>query len=273
MNEAVDMARTIAPKSDQLNADDLIAGPRTVTVTRVTGNDGNGEQPVNVFFDGDGGKPFRPCKSMRRVMVHVWGRDASQYPGKSMTIYRDPKVQWGGMEVGGIRISHMSGIDKKQVMSLMMSKKARKPYEVLPLADAPAAKDGAKEAADKIIANIERAPDADKLKGYLAGNAGKVLENLRADRPELAAAIDAARDAAFEKFGGVVGADDQDPFADAPDPKEAKLETIKASIAAARITKGLDAVAGEWAGHRSAYDDHVQAEVDALVAARRSELG
>lgn len=133
----MNMADTIAPKSDQLNADDLIAGPRTIMITRVSGNEGNPEQPVNVFFDGDGGKPFRPCKSMRRVMVAVWGPDAGTYPGRSMTIFRDPSVAFGGMQVGGIRISHMSHLDKPVTMALTATKAKRSPYKVEPLKVAP----------------------------------------------------------------------------------------------------------------------------------------
>lgn len=131
----MDMSTTIAPKSDQLNADDLISGPRTIKITRVSANPGgNGaDQPVNVYFEGDNNKPFRPCKSMRRVMVHCWGKDAQQYAGRSMTLYRDPEVTWGGMKVGGIRISHMSHIEKSEVMALTATQKQRKPYRVDPL--------------------------------------------------------------------------------------------------------------------------------------------
>ena len=134
----MDMTPTIIPKSDQINSDDLIAGPRTITVTRVTANESTPEQPVNVFFDGDNGKPFRPCKSMRRVMVSVWGADAAQYAGRAMTIYRDPEVMWGGMKVGGIRISHMSHIDRDQVLVLTASKSNRKPCTIKPLKQAAA---------------------------------------------------------------------------------------------------------------------------------------
>lgn len=134
----MDITSTIAAKSDQINADDLISGPRTITITRVSGND-NADQPVNVFFEGDNGKPFRPCKSMRRVMVHCWGPDASKYAGRSMTIYRDPKVKFGGMEVGGIRISHMSHIDRPQQMSLTATRAKRAPYRVEVLEGAPQA--------------------------------------------------------------------------------------------------------------------------------------
>jgi len=125
----MDMNATIAPKSDQLNSDDLISGPRTITVTRVSGND-NADQPVNIYFQGDNGKPFRPCKSMRRVMVHCWGPDAAQYVGRSMTLYRDPSVTLGGMQVGGIRISHMSHIERAQTMALTATRAKRAPFKV-----------------------------------------------------------------------------------------------------------------------------------------------
>lgn len=129
----MDISKTIAPKSDQINSDDLLSGPRTIRITRVTGNE-DPQQPVNVFFEGDDGKPFRPCKSMRRVMVNCWGPDAHQYVGRAMTLYRDPSVTFGGMQVGGIRISHMSHISGEQKMALTASKAKRAIYTVKPLA-------------------------------------------------------------------------------------------------------------------------------------------
>ena len=127
-----DMKPVIEPKSDQLNADDLIAGEITVTISKVSIR-GGPEQPVAVHFEGDNGKPYKPCKSMCRVMVHAWGPDSSKYIGRSMTLYCDPKVKWAGMEVGGIRISHMSHIDDKLTMALTASKGKRQPYTVQPL--------------------------------------------------------------------------------------------------------------------------------------------
>jgi len=125
----IDISQTTAPKSDQLNADDLIGGPRTITITRVSANEG-GDQPINVFFEGDDNKPFRPCKGVRRVMMAVWGNDGSTYAGKSMTIWRDPDVTWGGMAVGGIRISHMSHMDRDTTLAVTESKTKRKPLVV-----------------------------------------------------------------------------------------------------------------------------------------------
>lgn len=180
---SLDMNSTISPKSDQLNADTLIGGPRTLTVNRVTGNEGNAEQPVNVFF-AEEEMPFRPCKSMRRVMVKVWGPDASQYVGKAMTIYRDPKVKWGGMEVGGIRISHMSGLDKPEVMALTETRAKRAPYTVQPLKiEAVPKQDDPAEWAAKFIAGVARAPDLEKLDGYAAKVAERIAglpDDLRA---------------------------------------------------------------------------------------------
>lgn len=139
MSAPVDMTMFITPKSDQLNADDLIGGPRTITVTKVYANQGSAEQPVSISFDGDNGKPYKPCKSMRRVLVHIWGSDARNYVGRSMTLHCDPSVQFGGMKVGGIRISHMSHIDKEQTMALTATRAKRAPYTVHPLKAEPSA--------------------------------------------------------------------------------------------------------------------------------------
>lgn len=125
-----DLSQTIAPKSDQLNSDDLISGPRTITITRVSANPDAPEQPVSMFFEGDGGKPYRPCKSMRRVLVAAWGPDASTFAGRSLTLYRDPKVKFGGLEVGGIRISHMSHLERDMVLALTETRASRKPFQV-----------------------------------------------------------------------------------------------------------------------------------------------
>lgn len=127
-----DIMSTIAPKSDQLNADDLIGRSLTLKVSRVS-LCGEPDQPVAIHYEGDGGKPYKPCKSMRRVMVHVWGGDGNAYVGRRMTLYRDDKVQFGGLAVGGIRISHMSDIDNAVTMALTATRAARKPFTVKPL--------------------------------------------------------------------------------------------------------------------------------------------
>lgn len=125
-----DMSGVIVPKSDQINADDFLSGPRTVKIKGVTINPGT-EQPVTIELEGS--KPWRPCKSMSRLLVAAWGADAKEYAGRSVTLYCDPKVKWGGMEVGGIRVSHMSHIDSDLVLALTMTKGKKSPTRVKPL--------------------------------------------------------------------------------------------------------------------------------------------
>ena len=127
-----DILKTIEPKSDQLNADDLIGG-RTITIKIVDVTIEPGDQPVSLHFEGDNGKPYKPGKSMRRVIVNAWGTDTKSWIGRRMTLYRDDKVIFGGMQVGGIRISHMSNIKQSITMALTATRASRKPYTVQPL--------------------------------------------------------------------------------------------------------------------------------------------
>lgn len=122
---------TIVPKSDQLNADDLIAGPITVTITCVRRGT-TAEQPVAIDITGH--KPYMPCKSMRRVLIMAWGDKGADWVGRSMTLYRDENVRFGGVAVGGIRISHLSDIGTRLTMMLTTSRSKRVPYTVDPLA-------------------------------------------------------------------------------------------------------------------------------------------
>ena len=134
-----DMHAAIIPKSDQLNSDNLIGRSITIKIKEVTIRPGT-EQPVSIFYDGDEGKPYKACKSMCRVLVSAWGADSSKYVGRSMTLYSDPKVKWGGMEVGGIRISHMSDIDGPLTMALTVTRANKKPYTVKPIKKSEAAR-------------------------------------------------------------------------------------------------------------------------------------
>lgn len=126
-----DLSKTIIAKSDQLNSDDLIGRSITIKVTKVSLLDD--AQPIGINYEGDEGKPYKPCKSMRRVLVSVWGSDGAKFVGRRMTLYRDPEVQFGGAKVGGIRISHLSDIKEPMTISLMASKKGKKPFTVQPL--------------------------------------------------------------------------------------------------------------------------------------------
>lgn len=146
----LDISDTIAPKSDQLNADDLLSGPRTYRITEV--RKGTTEQPVELHLEGLDGRPYKPGKSMRRVLVAAWGSEASVYVGRRLTLYTDPTVRFGGSEVGGIRISHMSDIDKQLSVNLTVTRGRRAPFIVKPLTDAPTSN-------AKAVHAIHAAPD------------------------------------------------------------------------------------------------------------------
>lgn len=133
----MNMREAIAPKSNQLNADDLIGRSLTIRITGVTITPG--DQPVAVSFEGDNGKPYRPCKSMTRAMVIMWGDNANLYRGRILILYRDESVKWGGMAVGGIRISHASHIDNPITMALTATRGSKKPFTVRPMPAAPSA--------------------------------------------------------------------------------------------------------------------------------------
>src|SRR3546814_18473912 len=94
-NNVSDLRDTIVPKSDQLNAEQLLGGPITITVTDVKRGGGE-EQPVVIHYEGEGGRPYKPCKSMRKVLVFAWGADGRGWAGKRMTLYNPPAVKFGG---------------------------------------------------------------------------------------------------------------------------------------------------------------------------------
>lgn len=125
----MDLSHTIVPKSDQLNADDLIAGNITIKVTDIKASD-SPDQPVIIHYENDNGRPYKPCKSMRRVLIQAWGANGKQWIGKSMTLYRDPDVKFGGQAVGGIRISHLSDIDRDMNFMLTVTRARRAAYSV-----------------------------------------------------------------------------------------------------------------------------------------------
>lgn len=155
-----DMMQTVIPKSDQLNFDDLSNGRTlTIKITKVSGK--TGDQPIAINYEGDNGKPYMPCKSMRRVLIHNWGGSGAEYVGRSLTLYGDSDVKFGGLAVGGIRISHMSHITKEVTMALTATRANRKPFTVKPLAISEKPK---QPTADDFISDFATVTNMDGLK-------------------------------------------------------------------------------------------------------------
>lgn len=134
----VDITKMVAPKTDQLNADDFIGkAPFTVKINGVK-DTGNKEQPLAISFEGDNGKPWKPGLAMRRVLIQIWGDEVcaaaeKHFPGRAVTLYRDPDVKFGGMTVGGVRVSHASNITSEMKCTMTVSKGKRVEFIVKPL--------------------------------------------------------------------------------------------------------------------------------------------
>lgn len=127
----MDISPYTEAKSDQLNADDLIGRALNIKITNVSGDEDS--KTISVHYEGDGGKPWKPCKSMLRVLVFCWGNDAKDWVGKSVRLFRDPEVMYAGVKVGGIRVSHVSHIDAQRKLALTARRGAKAAYKVEPL--------------------------------------------------------------------------------------------------------------------------------------------
>lgn len=161
MTDNKDVTKAIQAKSDQLNADDIIGGAITIKIRDVVVKDG--DQPISIFYDGDNNRPWKPCKTAARCLAAIWGANANQWVGMSCTIFNDPTVTWAGAAVGGIRVSHMEGLEKPRSLQLAKTRGKKgavtiQPLQVTPVADvdpAPilqSARDAAKQGRDVFMA-------------------------------------------------------------------------------------------------------------------------
>lgn len=153
----MDISDTLEPNSDQLDAIELIGGPRTFTIEKVSR--GNAEQPVQIHL-AEFPRPWRPGKSMRRVLVACWGPDASAYVGRRVTLYCDETVRFGSEVVGGTRIKALSHIDKRKQVPLLISRGKSAMFTVEPLTEP------ARKATGPTAEQIAKTSDRDALKAW-----------------------------------------------------------------------------------------------------------
>jgi hypothetical protein len=187
----MDLTESIAPKSDQLDAIELVSGPRIFEIERVTTH--NAEQPFNFHLVGFP-RVWRPGKSMRRIIVAAWGSSAENYAGKRIELYCDPSIQFGNDITGGTRISRMSGIDKPLKVPLLVKRGKSALFTVTPLPDAPVAPTPPPATIDPIILAewLEVFATTDTLAALQQawGDAGKAGV---AGHPQITAAKDAKK--------------------------------------------------------------------------------
>lgn len=206
MSENLSFAHTIIPDSKQLNADDLIAGPVTCTIVKVTpGKDD--KQPMAIHLDAYPGRPYLPCKGMRRVLLHemMWGDTASSWAGRRIRLFREPTVKWAGEEAGGIQISGLSDIRAGCMIPVTMARGMKIKLRVDKLDRAKPATTGPSPALTVLLNAIKsaRAPvgkwsDEDirtllvvKAADVPESEHARIIETLKGDPPDPAPVFDA----------------------------------------------------------------------------------
>lgn len=132
----LDLAETLIGESLELTADDLIAGPKLLRITKIEITD-DPKRRVAIFYEGDEGKPYRPCLTMRRVLAGCFGANADDYIGQTIEVYRDSEVVYGKQKVGGVRIRRAS-IEKTVTIMVQVSRGKKAPWTVHPLPESTA---------------------------------------------------------------------------------------------------------------------------------------
>lgn len=170
-DEIKDITPHIAAKSDQLNADDLMGGPREVTITRV--RKGSSDQPVEIHLAEC--KPWRACKTSLRILAAAWGTQTSEWVGRRVLLARDPSVRWAGVEVGGIRPTALSHIDGPLTLQLSVSRGKKVAHRIQCLGDARIVRP-----LDELLADLEIT--ARELDDWLAAGQRPIVSDLSDDQ-------------------------------------------------------------------------------------------
>lgn len=226
-----DVSKAIEPKSDQMNAEDLLGGARTFTITRVVVRD-TPDQPMSVWLsDFPQGRPWKPAKTMAKLMALAWSVESDNWVGKRVTLYTDTEVMFGPNKMGGIRISHMSGIGRKPLTANLAATRGRRvPWTVEPIADSAPAPTRTPGPMDQLVwamnaAGIERDPRA-----RLAYCRGIVQADLSsaADMTEqqLAAVMAALAEETSESVPPAADIASEQPYVPSGEPTEAELAEI-----------------------------------------------
>jgi hypothetical protein len=255
------LAEALAPKSDQLNADDLIAGTRVLKITGARIAKDGRETRIILNFEGDQGKPWKPCKTMGRAMVMAWAiTDEAQFVGKSVQVYRDPTVKFGDQgEVGGIRVSHMSHIARPVNIKLTVSQGKKGMFTFHPLVTVVPGTDGL--TLEQARADMDEAEDLDALKAVwtrktMAPHREALQEHLD-ERKAVLAFADNAEGPADEQRGetNVITPDDI-------------IELIGRKVQQQDVISLVDS----WSDQIATFDEADVLRIDAAKAARIAEI-
>ena len=72
---------------------------------------------------------------MLRILMATWGEETELWRGHRVTLFLDPEVMFGGDKVGGIRISHLSHLDKPLLTKVTKKRGRKENFTVQPLTE------------------------------------------------------------------------------------------------------------------------------------------
>lgn len=110
MSDLSDVSGAIVIKSDQLNAEDFLGDiTMDIVITKVEFHPTAQQQ--RLWIHSEGLQPFKPCVTMIKALIDIWGKDSRPWIGRTLTLYRKNDVNFGKQKnIGGVRFSHLSNM-------------------------------------------------------------------------------------------------------------------------------------------------------------------
>ena len=128
-----DVSFALEAKSDQLNAVDIVGSEPVIKIREVKINNNATGQKVWIYFDGDNGRPWKPCKGMGRILMAAWGKKSADWVGKHVKLFIEPTVRYAGQEVGGIEIRSVSDIAQSGINVIHVKSQKQRGMRHVPL--------------------------------------------------------------------------------------------------------------------------------------------
>lgn len=119
-HEDLDITETTAAKADQINAVDLDEAGSVFTIAAVSRGDASAGQPVWIHMHETPGRPWKPCKTMRRLLRDCWGKRTGDWQGRAVYLYTDPAVTFGRDKTGGVRVRALSDMKAPKDLTYMV---------------------------------------------------------------------------------------------------------------------------------------------------------
>lgn len=135
--EEMNIREFVKIKSDRLNYEDFIMGPKDFTIVRLAKKIDQGKPRLLIFFDGYESTPYWPSLGMVKCLSSPDGWGEAEFPqwiGRRMRLFGEPTVVFAGKEMGGIQISAISHIKGEYTTKITLRRGLRIDFTIEPLA-------------------------------------------------------------------------------------------------------------------------------------------